>query len=73
MLFFKYKEIKNRDFPDGPVVKTQCSHCRGHGFHPLSGTKILHTLWYSKIIISGKLMDSKLGPNTCQSKPTQLS
>ena len=22
------------DFPGGPVVKTPCFHCRGHGFHP---------------------------------------
>ena len=26
------------DFPDGPVVKTLCFHCKGHsGFHPCSG------------------------------------
>ena len=23
------------DFPGGPVVKTPCFHCRGHGFNPL--------------------------------------
>ena len=25
------------DFPGGPVVKTLCFHCRGHGFDPWSG------------------------------------
>ena len=25
------------DFPGGPVVKTLCSQCRGHGFDPWSG------------------------------------
>ena len=25
------------DFPGGPVVKTPCFHCRGHGFNPWSG------------------------------------
>ena len=24
-------------FPGGPVVKTPCVHCRGHGFYPWSG------------------------------------
>ena len=23
-----------RDFPGGPVVRTQCSQCRGHKFNP---------------------------------------
>ena len=26
------------DFRGGPVVKTLCSPCRGHGFHPWSGS-----------------------------------
>ena len=26
-----------REFPDVPVVKTLCFHCRGHRFHPWSG------------------------------------
>ena len=26
-----------REFPDGPVVKTPCFHCRGHGFDSWSG------------------------------------
>ena len=25
-----------RDFPGGPVVKTLCFQCRGHGFDPWS-------------------------------------
>ena len=30
--------IKSKgDFPGGPVVKTPCSQCRGHGFNPWSG------------------------------------
>ena len=28
---------RNRDFHGGPVVKTPCFHCGGHGFHPWSG------------------------------------
>ena len=28
-----------RDFPGGPVVRTPCFHCRGHGFHPWSGSE----------------------------------
>ena len=31
------RKRKNWDFPGGPVVKTQCSQCRGHGFDPWSG------------------------------------
>ena len=25
------------ELPGSPVVRTPCSHCRGHGFHPWSG------------------------------------
>ena len=34
-----YRPQKNthQDFPGGPVVKTLCFHCRGHGFDPWSG------------------------------------
>ena len=32
-LFFK----KMRDFPDSPMVKTPCSHCRGPGLDPWLG------------------------------------
>ena len=28
---------EGRDVPGGPVVKTPCFHCRGHGFDPWSG------------------------------------
>ena len=37
----------NQDFPRGPVVKTQCFHCRGYGFHPCSGNldPICHVAW----------------------------
>ena len=35
------KEVK-MDFPGGSVVKTPHFQCRGHGFHPWSGTKIPH-------------------------------
>ena len=36
------QEIKPREFPAGPVVKTLCSHCRGHRFNPCWKTKTLH-------------------------------
>lgn len=29
------------DFPGGPLVKTPCFHCKGHGFIPGGGTKML--------------------------------
>ena len=32
-------ENKNWDFLCGPVVKTLCSHCRGHEFNPWSGNQ----------------------------------
>ena len=39
-----YSAIKrNRDFPGGTVDKTPCCQCMGHGFNPLSGTKIQHS------------------------------
>ena len=31
-------------FPGGPAVKPACFHCRGRGFHPWSGTKILRSV-----------------------------
>ena len=31
------KKSTNRDFPDGPVVKTPCFHCLGHRFNPRLG------------------------------------
>ena len=38
-----------RLFPDGPVVKTPCFQCRGHGFDPWSG-KFHVPLYAAKII-----------------------
>ena len=35
------------DFPGGPVVKTPCFHCRGHGFVLGWETKILHATRHS--------------------------
>ena len=32
------------DFPGGAVVKNLCFHCRGRGFDPCLGTKILHAV-----------------------------
>ena len=29
----------------GPVVRTLCFQCKGHGFHPWLGTKIPQALW----------------------------
>ena len=31
------KNNSQRDFPGGPVVKTLCCQCRGHGFSPWFG------------------------------------
>ena len=30
--------------------KTPCFQCRGHGFDPWLGNKILHAMWYSLYI-----------------------
>ena len=35
-------KILSWDFPGGPVVKTLCFHCSGHGSIPGRGTKIPH-------------------------------
>ena len=29
-----FKKNLDRDFPDGPVVRTPGFHCNGRGFHP---------------------------------------
>ena len=44
------KKCMLRDFPGGPVVKTPCSQCRGHGFDPWSGNEdpTCHTAWPKK-------------------------
>ena len=39
-------EWKVREFPGGPVVRTLCFHCRGHGFDPW--TKIPHAPWHGQ-------------------------
>ena len=31
------KRASLREFPDGPVVRTPCFHCKEHGFDPWSG------------------------------------
>ena len=43
-IFFAMSEVLHfenqfRHVPGGPVVKTPCFHCRGHGFNPWSGKK----------------------------------
>ena len=35
--FFSRQETALREFPGGPVVRTQHFHCRGRGFDPRSG------------------------------------
>ena len=36
------------DFPGSPVVKTPCFYCRGCGFDPCQGNKILHTVQHGQ-------------------------
>ena len=45
--FREHTKENEGDFPDGPVVKTLCSQCRGHGFNPWLG-KILHAAWHGQ-------------------------
>ena len=44
-LYFLVRYNVNFELPCGPVVKTLCSHCRGHGFHPWLGK--FHMLRYA--------------------------
>ena len=37
-----------RESPDGPVVRTPCSHCYGPGLTPGQGTKILQATWHGQ-------------------------
>ena len=37
--FVLIKMRQERDIPGGPVVKTPCSQCRGHGFNPWLGNE----------------------------------
>ena len=39
--WLKERTQRNWEFPGGPVVRTPSSHCRGPGFNPGGGTKIL--------------------------------
>ena len=32
------KKFNFRDFPGGPMVRTPCSQCWGHRFHPWAGS-----------------------------------
>ena len=36
------KKVEFWKFPDGPVVRAQCFHCRGPGFNPWSGNLRFH-------------------------------
>ena len=36
------KRLRTWDFPGGPMAKTPHSQCRGPGFDPWSGNKILY-------------------------------
>ena len=48
------------DFPGGPVVKTQCFHCKEHGLSPGQGTKIPHASQHGRKI-EGKKKAFQLG------------
>lgn len=36
----------SKEFPDGQVVRTPCSHCQRQEFNPWSGTKITQVAWH---------------------------
>ena len=59
------------DFPGGPVVRAVHLHCREHGFHPWSRTKISHAIWF------GRKEKEKRQPEkdnaVCQSSPCVLN
>ena len=44
----RYRNMKNRDFSAGPVVKTSSANGGGVGWIPGWGAKILHTVWPKK-------------------------
>ena len=52
-----------RDFTEGPVVKIQCSLCRGVGLNPAWGTKIPPAAWHSLIINISSVV--QLCPTLC--------
>ena len=39
IIHWKYSQNSQKDFPGGPVVKTQHFRCMGHEFNPLSGNQ----------------------------------
>ena len=43
-LMFSNFKTYYREFPGGPVVRTLCFHCRGHGSIHGWGTKILQAM-----------------------------
>ena len=43
------KRNSHQDFPGGPVAKTLCSQCRGHGLVPGQGTRPHMPQWGSGI------------------------
>ena len=53
----------NRDFLGGPVVKTSCFQCRGHGFHPLIRelrSHIPHRVALKKAWINNKVLQYRI-------------
>ena len=54
---YNNNSIKNchREFPGGPVVRTQCFHCCGLGSIPGRGTKIPQDVWHGQKIIVTEL------------------
>ena len=57
------KAISFWDLPGGPVIKSPCFQCRGHGFSPGGGTKILHAVQWGK---KKKLKSQRLAlPHVC--------
>ena len=47
----------SRNFPGGPVVKTQSFHCGVTGLVPGWGTRILHATWHGQKIKNKKIID----------------
>ena len=42
-------KCKDREFPGGPVVRTQCFHCQSPGSIPGRGLKTSQAMWHSQI------------------------
>ena len=47
-LKYSARQLKEGDFPGGPVVKTLGFHCRGISSIPGRGTKTPHAVWPKK-------------------------